>query len=199
MRLSPRWIVLILLLGWEPVSAAVTLIDPRATFLRDDTGATNAYILTLSSLSLVPGDSIFLRASGDFDPYGGGNPEELGAAIGIFSSSSTLLGPEIMARVPGAITVGLNYDSGPTYFGTPRDIPEDFFIPQTGLTVQIPAGAQYLFLAAQDSHYGFNADYNNDWGVVISAVPEPTTYGLLGVGVSALVFVARRKQQQNRF
>jgi hypothetical protein len=49
---------------------------------------------------------------------------------------------------------------------TPTDIPEDFFVQNT--TVQIPAGARFLFVAVPDPFYGDNVDADGDFAIKIS-------------------------------
>jgi hypothetical protein len=66
----------------------------------------------------------------------------------------------------------------------------------SGLAVQefvIPAGATRLFLGTLD---GF--EWNNNGGsldVSISAVPEPSTFVLVGLGVSGIALVRARKRR----
>ena len=61
----------------------------------------------------------------------------------------------------------------------PTDIPGDFFIADT--TVTIPAGANFLFFSALDDYFGDNVDPNGDFRVRISGpsrfialAPPPT-------------------------
>jgi hypothetical protein len=51
------------------------------------------------------------------------------------------------------------------------DIPEDFWV--RDITVTIPVGARYLFVAVPDSWYMDNLDANGDFGVRITPVVAP--------------------------
>lgn len=187
--------VIALLLGLSPSGVAADFVfSSRATFLRDDTGATDAYVLNLGGLGFNPGDFVRLQAFGDFDPYGGNNPQEALGALGLFSSTAVLLGSDQTARVPGAIAAEFNHTTGASFYGTNREIAEDFLISPTGVTLQIPAGANYLFLAANDNHYGLNEDYDANWGVRLVAIPEPATAaGIVG----ALIFLATLNRRRS--
>jgi len=127
-------------------------------------------IVDLAAAGFKPGDLILISSRGvlqfaaDWDPnwVWSGHPD----LWGVFSSSNTLLwdrsqygevGP--LHRVPGAIDVGRPYDTGPTYNGFPRDIPEDFRIDGWGTSIRIPPGARYLMLSSHDSGYCNNGGW----------------------------------------
>ncbi len=87
---------------------------------------------------------------------------------GVFSLTNELGPTSDLNRVPGAILMYPNNDgtSTPlpvvtpiTNFGQqPTDIPEDFKIsPYTGVTVEIPLSARYLFICHPDSYYPDNS------------------------------------------
>jgi hypothetical protein len=91
--------------------------------------------------------------------------------------------------------------SSPTFWGgnIATDIPQDFAILGTGTTVNIPAGAAYLFVVAHDSYYEDNSDPNHDFAVSIrltTPVPEPETYAMMLAGLGLLGFAGRRRKQQ---
>ena len=187
-------------------------IDPTTTYLHtyQDNGGDSSPIL-LSSLvfsghALQPGDIVNLSEVGDF-LLTTSNPG-LGfedTALGVFSSSSTLLDASLLNRVPGAIKAGNDNITDPTLFGNEQtDIPEDFLIePGAGANVTIPVGANYLFLSANDNLFGDNANPNNDFGVEISyvpsaPVPEASTTISLGLllvfGMGGLAVSIRRRK-----
>jgi hypothetical protein len=86
--------------------------------------------------------------------------------MAVFSSSTTLLGPTLLNRVPGAIDAGQDHTTIPTCPGNlATDIPQDFSVSPTGVDVVIPAGATYLFLATRDCFYHDNTDPDGDFGV----------------------------------
>jgi hypothetical protein len=87
--------------------------------------------------------------------------------MGVFSASTTLLGPTLLNRVPGAIDAGQDHPTIPTCPGNlPTDIPQDFSVNPTSVDVVIPAGAAYLFLATRDCLYRDNTDPDGDFGCV---------------------------------
>jgi hypothetical protein len=86
----------------------------------------------------------------------------------VFSVDSMLsFTPTLQFRVPGALVAGVPYVTAPTTIGgLPTDIPEDFAVTDT-LDVIVPAGATYLFAAADDEHFGDNEDPDGDFGLSI--------------------------------
>lgn len=71
----------------------------------------------------------------------------------------------------------------PTYFGSLQtDIPQDFGISNNSvseITVEIPAGAEFLFIAAPDIVYSDNDDPNGDFAVRIHYPQAPIRVTLL--------------------
>ena len=133
------------------------LINPKATYLRTSSDpATDAPPINLSTYGILPGDLLRLTQLGDFNT---GIGIFVGNMIGIFSSNSVLLAQSETNRVPGAIASGPPVFTGPTYFGgLPTDIPLDFQILQTNISLHVPAGAAYLFVSAADSLFYDNTD-----------------------------------------
>jgi hypothetical protein len=185
---------------------AVTIsIDPLRTFLFTNNdpwsgvGSVQPSIpIALNSIGISAGDTIQLDQLGDYydgrDGYGPGvNTLALDTStemIGIFSSSNTLLAPNVLDRVPGAIDAGLSVTSWNTLFGNmSTDIPYDFRVANT--IVQVPVGAAYLFIAAHDIYYSDNSDPDGDYAVRItqlsSSAAVPESSGIYGLG---FIFVA---------
>jgi len=120
--------------------------------------------------------------------------------VAVFSTSATLDPSNQLNRVPGAIDVGgfRGYVTSPTLFnGFPTDIPQDFAIsygtePSNGVSIVVPASAQFLFVGVPDSFYGDNSDENQDYGVrlsftpAVAPVPEPATLTLFGLGLASM-------------
>ncbi|MEO0558068.1 MAG: hypothetical protein AAF170_07780 [Bacteroidota bacterium] len=136
-------------------------IDPTGTYLRTNQDAANApTTLDLDSLGVVAGDSLFVRILGeaDLDPASGvnGQPGSRSfSVIGVFSSSDTVLDADVRERVPGAINVPGEIESGPTGVGElPTDIPEDAVMNRGQFLV--PAGATTLFLSTNDRFFSDN-------------------------------------------
>jgi hypothetical protein len=96
-------------------------------------------------------------------------------------------------RVPGAIDAGIAVVTWNTLFGNmSTDIPQDFRIANT--FVQVPVGANYLFVAAEDIYYSDNSDPDGDYAVritQISSVPEPSTFLLLLPAFAAVCLLSR--------
>ena len=113
-----------------------------------------------------------------------------GGLLGLFSTSSQLLDIDQLNRVPGAIDYGSNdYITPDTWWKDGRaevaeklaskgidwytgaletDIPEDFKIsPHTGMKVEIPRNARFLFLSLIDPYYRDNYESPNGLTVTI--------------------------------
>jgi len=174
-------------------------LDPKATFLHTSAGdgpAPAAFVIRLSDHGHQVGDLVRIDPVGDFKlsnagPYA---EDKYTATIAVFSAidnltmPSTLSGPSNVLRVPGAVAPavilpGQAYPAVtlPTYFGNePTDIPLDFLVtgnaptPFLGVTVRVPIGANFLFLAARDHLYADNSDPDADYGVNITAAPFAT-------------------------
>lgn len=155
-----------------PESLRLTVpLDGRATYLRTDDGDSTGdpAIIDLTAAGLTPGVLLRLSYSGWFY-FGGactGTPTPLNdvGIFAVFSTSSALLPPSELHRVPGAIDAGPDYFTGPTFFShLPQDIPEDFrVLPSSpdeqnpdGFEIETPAGARYLFIGIGDSWYQDN-------------------------------------------
>jgi hypothetical protein len=115
--------------------------------------------------------------------------------IGVFSSSNVLWAQNVLNRVPGAIDAGIPVVTWNTLYGNlSTDIPQDFRIANT--IVQVPIGANYLFVAAEDIYYSDNSDPDGDYGVRITplaSVPEPATLLLLGPVLITVGLLSRKR------
>jgi hypothetical protein len=213
-----RWVVAVLgvaagVIGSAaPVRAQATQfhqMSPFQTFyVRDalDVGALAPLVVDLSIFA--PGSALSLTAGGQMR-YCGGVCGVLTNApyVGIFSRTSTVLGPSVANRVPDAVDPGPPWSvfTGPTLFErVATNIPFDFYLggaPGTVRTITIPASARYLLLGVNDS---FNSDNLVDdpasFGVTVSgtlapsAVPEPATLGLVGAGLLAVGGASARRK-----
>ena len=200
----------VLLLISHTEAMAITIsIDPLRTYLftNNDPWSGNGSVagsipIALGDLGISGGEFIQLQQLGSFydGTYGYGPGIDVSSLatstemIGVFSSSDVLLAPNILNRVPGAIDAGIPVVTWNTLFGNmSTDIPEDFRIANT--IVQVPFGANYLFVAAEDIYYSDNSDPNGSYGVRITplaSVPEPSTFLLLGVALFTLGLKSRR-------
>ena len=196
-------------LAYGEAQATTITIDPLKTFLftNNDPWSGNGSVagsvpIALGELGIGGGDTIRLEMLGDwYDGHAGysGNVSSLDVVsemIGVFSTSSTLLSPTVLNRVPGSLDAGLSITTWNTLFGNlSTDIPYDFGI--TNTVVQVPVGASYLFVAAHDIYYSDNSDPDGDFAVRINkvaSVPEPSTYFLLMLGFIACGLVRRVKR-----
>lgn len=173
-------------------------INPKATYLRtsQDPSAVYAFPIDLAGLGILPGNLILLEQLGDFKA-GTGYVDTSLRMMGVFSETSTLLPPNNLHRVPGAIDAGTDFTSSVTYWGgLSTDIPEDFEIANT--TIEVPSGAKYLFAAAHDSLYGDNTDPDGDYAVRITVVPEPSTFLALISSLGALAGIRSRRARHTR-
>ena len=149
-------------------------VPSTTTFLRY-TGAnvTPPVILNLAERGLGVGDRIQLEMVGGFSYVG--YPDE-GWLLGVFSSTSEVLGPTNARRVPGALDAGPHVSTT----GLGNDIPEDFQISyvitrpgfdrsknMNGVELTVPAGAAYLMIMMGDDAYGDNGA-TNGLGVKVS-------------------------------
>jgi hypothetical protein len=171
--------------------AAVIALDSRETYLRTnaDGGALDTVAIELVSLGLIAGDAVRLTQLGDFDCGPPCTDSNVGM-IAVFSSTTALLAGSQAHRVPGALAAGTDFVTPVTFVGALlTDIPEDFAVLGTGVTVNIPIGATHLFIAARDILYHDNTDPDRDFGVRIEqvTVPEPALVLLLVPGLVALL------------
>ena len=122
-----------------------------------------------------------------------------GGLLGLFSTSSQLLDIDQLNRVPGAIDYGSNdYITPDTWWKDGRaevaeklaskgidwytgaletDIPEDFKIsPHTGMKVEIPRNARFLFLSLIDPYYRDN--YESPNGLIVTIEKDTDEDGI---------------------
>ncbi len=145
-------------------------IDPGAAYLHlCDDAAGSSLSLYLASYGISPGDLIRFKGQGNYTAGGGFTR---GSLTAVFSANSTLLGPNELHRVPGAINANSPVFTDPTFNcgGEQTDIPEDFKCDDV-IILQVPAGAVYLFIAAEDIKYEDNYSNGSDFGVFITRLP----------------------------
>jgi hypothetical protein len=124
---------------------------------------------------------------------------ELGA---VFANSYQLLPDDQQQRVPGAVASGQPAYTDPYYttFYFNRNVstvnPFDFLIPYgVGITLTVPANANFLVLGVFDSYYGDNSDPSGTLGVQITGfsaeVPEPGPAGLMVAALGGMLALRR--------
>lgn len=202
MRALPALLSCLLTALALPAAATVFVpLDPQATYLRANESPVPpaALALSLADLGVAAGDRLQLEVVGDIDNGPGGDTFTF--TLGLFSSSNTLLGTSLAARVPGALASdGPPVVTASTYWGSlATDIAQDFgFDTPLGAIVTVPVGAAYLFLAKHDELYMDNSDPDHDYGVRITllpAVPEPGTWAMFAAG---LAWLGRRAWRPGR-
>jgi len=193
----------------EAIATTIS-IDPLRSFLftNNDPWSGNGSVpgsipISLGNLGISGGQFVELQQLGSYYDgtyrYGPGidaaNLALSTEMIGIFSSTDVLLAPNLLNRVPGAIDAGLPVVTWNTLFGNmSTDIPQDFRIANT--IVQVPLGANYLFVAAEDIYYSDNSNPNGNYGVRITpigSVPEPST-ALLLPSALGIAFLLRKQR-----
>lgn len=173
------------------------LINSPATYLRAN-GETPFFTIPVDIIAagFVPGQTVLLTRLGSYNTLGGPTPNAFGLT-GVFSSSNTLLPWPVLNRIPGAIDAGTDWTSLNTQIGNvTTDIAEDFEIDNMAgtmgpLLITIPAGAQYIFAAAQDNFYTDNNNTPELW-LSIQPVPEPGSVLVLSAGLGLLMRRRRR-------
>jgi len=162
-------------------------VPPKATYLRvseadHDLGAESSVPTRLADLGIQAGDQLRLERLGEFQ-YNSQHPDLVyyGLLV-LFSSSAELLPYDQRHRVPGAIAAGIPHTTSPTHAGgLDTNIPEDFVVgmgtngdPRVPVDdpvfVEVPEGAQYLFLSPEDDHFNDNLDQDEDFALCITVV-----------------------------
>ncbi len=83
------------------------------------------------------------------------------------------------------------YDANPTYDAT---TPQYAFLRLTpALTSQVQASVLSGYLVTFGNVFGSHADHNTLPTLTLTAVPEPSTYALLGLGLGALIWLRQRQ------
>ncbi len=181
-------------------------LDPTSSFLLADPLDNPAapLFISLSALRLSAGQQVTLQYSGGMS-FWSGRSEDFPSqyhnyVLGVFASGNSIGTFDSRYRVTA---VGSGPPEGATHSIDPAtwfaslttDIPQDFRIPDApgGLTVTIPAGAEYLVIGTRDSYYGDNNDPNGDLRLILTAIPEPATYALILIGFGGLLALRRCK------
>lgn len=176
-------------------------VPPTGSFYRAFMDApTPPLIISLSDFSGAP--RLDLKPQGILQVAGPYSPMHNAVFCGVFSTSTALLGTSVQHRVVGAIPSAASVSSpcvSPVTFygGQPTDISQDFFIPFAGLSVDVPLGATHMFVAVPDDFFADNVSPRpGEYGIVVStAVPEPGTLALTGIGIVAIVGVGLRRRR----
>lgn len=185
-----------------PASAQFHQVDPTASFYHTCSDSPAAPLMIPLS-AYVPGSTLTLTPSGLFRPNDA-YPLMSPPFSAVFSSSATLLSPDELNRVPGALI-----SDAPSWTpsvqclfgGQDVSIPQAFGIFETALSVTIPDGATTLFIGISDGYLADNSTDNPaSFGVTVSTpttvTPEPVSMALLGTGLLGVGVVKRRRKKE---
>lgn len=161
-------------IGCDDPEAITIPIPPTATYLRTapSDNAPPTQPVRLSDVGLQPGDRIRVERLGEFQWRALQHPDSvLYGVVAVFSSDDVLLDRSERARIPGAIDVGRDYVTRPSYRdGRATDIPEDFGVSFEVDTLTVPAGAAFIFASPDDSTFEDNGDEDEDFRLCITTV-----------------------------
>ena len=159
---------------------------------KEDHNIENPLIVDLAAAGFKPGDLIFIRQRGRINFAADGDyPIGIDPSLsGVFSSSNTLLWDRLqegevgpLHRVPDAIDGGIDCVTPDTYYGkVSTDIPEDFGISGSGVSVRVPSGAAYLMLAVVDPGVS-----NNDGWIKVTIEKEQDTSSPIDTTILVIV------------
>lgn len=139
----------------EALHVITVTVNATSSFYRVDNSDASQppSLVRLSDVGLLPGMRVHFSTQGQF------TSPALARAFVVFSSDSALLANTYLRRVTGAIqSAAPAIVTSKTHFEQQTtDIPEDFLINASDLEVEIPAGAQFMFLGNFDSYYADNA------------------------------------------
>ena len=160
-------------LGCDAPDAATVGIEPTATYLltREEDEARPAQAVPLADLGVGPGSRVRVERLGEFQFRARLNPDSVSyGAVAVFSSSRTLRDRAERVRVPGALDAGDDYVTAPTLGeGASTDIPEDFRVVGVD-TLEVPAGAAFLFVSPDDREFQDNLDEDDDFRLCFTPV-----------------------------
>jgi len=169
---------------WEPDQGTADYhgVNSKASYLRAWPGDSPSAprVIALADIGAAPGDTLDLDTIGayaELPELEDGNKTTMTA---VFSSTSQLLGTGQRNRIPGAINAGSDINTG-TFLSCflifcsvqSSDITQDFRV-DPGVSIVVPPGANYLFVAALPPSRKW-AD-NSGFGFGIDVDPGPYPY-----------------------
>jgi hypothetical protein len=188
-----------------PIKGTYLLADPDQSS-QAASSVDSPEIIDLQSNGFSEGETLLISFEGSLARYGGSDYETVEYLIGVFSSTNQLLSIYDAHRIPDAIDVGEDIDTGETWFTHENtDIPEDFKItPSTGFSIEVPQNAKYLFISFLDSYYPDNTAPAPIKVNITTQAGFPLEYLLLGLGAVAVIaallffFLFKRRKSKTR-
>jgi hypothetical protein len=179
-------------------------VSPTGSFYRTYSDASTAP-LVISLADFFGAASLDLKPQGILQVAGPYSPTHDAVFCAVFSTTSDLLGTSAQDRVSGAVASAATGTSpcvtvNTFYGGQPTDISQDFFIPFSGLSVDVPVGATHLFVAVFDDFYADNVSPQpTEYGLLVSStVPEPGTLALSCIGIVVCIAAGHRSRSVAR-
>ena len=155
-------------------------MNVKGSYLRahDLDNPTAPLAIKLSDLGIVPGNRVRLTRVGRYSDTTQLQDGDQTQLTGVFSSSNALTAKGNQNRVTGAINAGNDVNTAPYWdcliwpicWQVPTNISQDFRI-DPNVTVQVPTGAQYVFVAPLPSSYTWGDNLGFGFGVTIERVP----------------------------
>jgi hypothetical protein len=169
---------------WEPDQGTTVYhgINSKASYLRAWPGdkPVAPRVIDLVQIGAVPGETLRLDTIGEYAELPSLEDGNKRTMTAVFSSTNELKGTGTRFRIPGAIEAGADINTGgfTTCFlifcsFNPSDIPQDFRV-DPGLSVVVPAGAKYLFVAPLPGSRKWGD--NSGFGFGVDADPGPYPY-----------------------
>lgn len=168
---------------WEPDqgSALYHGVNSKSSYLRAWPGddPTAPRIIALADIGALPGETISLTQIGAFSDSTTLEDGRKTAMTAVFSSTNELRDPSYRYRIPGAIDAGPDINTGGYWtcfflcWFNSSDIPQDFRV-DPGLSIVVPPGANYLFVAPLSPEREW--EDNSGFGFGLDVDPGPYPY-----------------------
>jgi hypothetical protein len=169
---------------WEPDQGTAVYhgVNSKSSYLRAWPGDSPLAprVISLAELGAVPGETLHLDTIGEYAELPSLEDGSKTTMTAVFSSTNEIRGTGQRHRIPGAIDAGADINTGGFWscflifcsFQS-SDIAQDFRV-DPGVSVVVPAGANYLFVAPLPGSRKW--DDNSGFGFGVDADPGPYPY-----------------------